>query len=272
MDINNNEQQVINNIRNELKAYIQKYKIQSLVIGESGGIDSALCTVLAAPVCKELNVALIGRSITIETNKPDEVSRGIAIGKEFCTDFMEIDLTSLYYRIKSVMEFDENREIDHLTKLRMGNIKVRTRMIYLYDLAQKHRGMVLSTDNYTEYLLGFWTLHGDVGDYGMIQSLWKTEVYAISQYLVNNELTTPEQKKALQDCINATPTDGLGISNSDLDQLGAPTYKDVDEILLNYLKSPEKADINNPVIKRHFGSEYKRNNPFNLSREQVFGK
>jgi len=66
-------------------------------------------------------------------------------------------------------------------------MKARIRMILLYDLAGGNDGMVLSTDNYTEYLLGFWTLHGDVGDFGMIQSLWKTEVYDMVEWIRDNE-------------------------------------------------------------------------------------
>jgi NAD+ synthetase len=259
----------IQNIRTELKNYIVKNNLKALIIGESGGIDSALCTVLAAPVCNELGIDLIGRSITIETNKPDEINRGKAIGENFCTDFKEVDLTPLYHQIRNSLEMDISADNDNKLKLRKGNVKARTRMIYLYDLAQKHKGMVLSTDNYTEFLLGFWTLHGDVGDFGMIQNLWKTEVYAIAQYLVDHELNTTEKKKALQDCINAVPTDGLGITHSDLDQLGAPSYSDVDQILKQFLTAPETLDSNHPVIQRHLKSGFKRINPLNLQRENI---
>lgn len=148
-------------------------------------------------------------------------------------------------------------------------------MIYLYDTAKKTKGMVLSTDNYTEYLLGFWTLHGDVGDFGMIQNLWKSEVYDIAKYIVKNELQSGAEKKALQECIDGVPTDGLGITSSDLEQLGAESYEQVDGILqsyLNYKANPEPVDdevLNHPVIKRHLASGFKRNNPFNISRKET---
>lgn len=257
---------VIDNIRKELTNYLQKYKLKALVIGESGGIDSALCTVLASPVCKELGVALIGRSITIETNKQDEIDRGEAIGKVFCTSFKAINLTDSYWVLRDDVE-EDTEEDEFQVKLRRGNIKARMRMIYLYNLAQRFKGLVLSTDNYTEFLEGFWTLHGDVGDYGMIQELWKTEVYGLSQWLVDNELKTDEEKKALQACIDAVPTDGLGITNSDLDQLGVATYNEVDSTLNAYLETGKSAD--SPVVKRHLASAYKRENPFNLKRETL---
>jgi nicotinamide-nucleotide amidase len=162
-------QTAVNNIRSILKQYIIDSKLQSLVVGLSGGIDSALTAALAKPVCDELNIPLYGRSITIETNKPDEIARAKAIGENFVSDFKEVDLTEGFKLLANlVTEEGDNDTESHAYKIRRGNIKARTRMVYLYDLAARHRGMVLSTDNYTELLLGFWTLHGDVGDYGMI--------------------------------------------------------------------------------------------------------
>lgn len=262
---------VVANIRKELRDYLTKYNLRALIIGESGGIDSALSTALAEPVCKELGVKLIGREITIETNKPDEIERGCSIGNSFCDDFKEVDLTESYLVVKTATKDEcSAEETDRETKVRLGNIKARMRMVYLYNLAQQNKGIVISTDNFTEYLLGFWTLHGDVGDYGMIQELWKNEVYEISQYLVDHELTDEKQKSALQSCIDAVPTDGLGITNSDLDQLEASTYDEVDDALVTYLETGEIK--NEAVIRRHKASAYKRSNPFNLKREVLFGE
>jgi NAD+ synthetase len=175
----------VDNIRDILKAYISENRIKSLVVGISGGIDSALSLALAKPVCDELNIPLIGRSITIETNKADEIARAKAMGEKFTSDFKEVDLTEGFITLAGLITESGDEDTESVAyKIRRGNIKARTRMVYLYDLAAKNKGMVLSTDNYTELLLGFWTLHGDVGDYGMIQNLWKTEVYAMSRYLV----------------------------------------------------------------------------------------
>jgi len=260
----------VENIRSKIKKYIQENGIKALVVGVSGGIDSALCVVLASKVCLELNIPLIGRSITIETNKIDEISRAAAIGCNFATDFKEVDLTEIYKQMANHLtenvELEDKNSVSH--KIRRGNMKARTRMIYLYDLAAKYKGMVLSTDNYTELLLGFWTLHGDVGDYGMVQNLWKTEIYAMSEFLA---ATMPKaQKEALEDCITAIPTDGLGITNSDLDQIGAATYEEVDQILLKLFDPNGVGEhANHPVIKRKINSEFKRNNPYNIPRNEI---
>lgn len=264
-------ERAIRNIRFELEQYILKNNLKSLVLGLSGGIDSALTAALAFDVCNDLKIPLIGRSLTIETNKPDEINRAALIGKSYTNDFKEVDLTKAYLDLQNnvVEDIDSIDHTEKAFKIRMGNIKARIRMIYLYELAAKNKGLVLSTDNLTELLLGFWTLHGDVGDYGMVQQLWKKEVYEMSKYLAKNA-ETKAQANALNKCIDATPTDGLGITNSDLEQLGANSYAEVDEILIEYLETKNIELETNPVIVRHLGSEYKRNNPFNLKREIFF--
>lgn len=260
----------VQNIRKHLKEYIQKSNLKSLILGVSGGIDSAMAAALAYPVCKDLNIQLICRSITILTNKPEEIIRAKMIGESFGTDFREVNLSDVFQTMqKSLVEdFEKQNTNDYDFKIRLGNVKARTRMIYLYELASRFRGMVLSTDNYTELLLGFWTLHGDVGDYGMFQNLWKTEVYAMSRFLAETECNS-EQKEALMACVNAVPTDGLGITNSDLDQIKAGTYEEVDQILIKMLNNNLGELQNHPVVQRNRNSEYKRNNPYNIPRDLI---
>jgi NAD+ synthetase len=170
-------------------------------------------------------------------------------------------------------------------KIRNGNMKARLRMIYLYNLAADNRGMVLSTDNYTEYMLGFWTLHGDVGDYGMIQELWKTEVYDMAEWIMENEPLSREAKEGIRLTLEADATDGLGITNTSLNQIlpdwtrnSREGYKEVDRILQKWQNASEVTMENfkiiddlrdHPVIQRHLKSAYKRNNPYNLKRNLI---
>lgn len=267
---------MLDNIRSELETYIVNAHLKSLVLGISGGIDSALCAAIAKPVCDSLNIPLIGVSIPIQSNSKDEINRAIGIGKHFCTTFHEADLSVLYQELAFKIQGPYAPVVEESKfeeKIRKGNIKARMRMIYLYNQAQYNKGMVLSTDNYTEYLLGFWTLHGDVGDYGMIQRLWKTEVYGLSQWLAT-KLTASSNlggAMALQVCIDAVPTDGLGITNSDLDQLGASSYAEVDQVLQRLCLASAQSSVipYDPITKRHISSEFKRNNPFNIPRELI---
>lgn len=250
-------------IRKTVSEYLDNNKLQSLVLGISGGIDSALCAALLKPVCEAHNIPLIGRSITIETNASDEIARSIAVGEAFCHDFQHLDLTQTFLENKKLLvNFDDS----HLSKMRQGNMKARMRMMILFDLAQLYRGMVISTDNYTEFLTGFWTLHGDVGDYAPMQFLWKTEVYNLASFLLNEE--TPEQRAALQSCIDATPVDGLGISKSDCEQLGVPNYFEADKIFAAYFQGDESLR-EHTLIKRFFASEYKRHNPMSIPRNEL---
>lgn len=259
---------VAKNLRQDMKDYLQTMGLKALVVGESGGIDSALCSVLFYPVCQELGIEMIGRSIAIESNTPSERERGKNIGLNFCTNFREVDLTEMYHAVLPFLEEDLEGDAGSKTvRLRRGNIKARMRMMYLFNLAQRHRGMVLSTDNHTEWQLGFWTLHGDVGDYVPLTSLWKTEVYELAQYLCG-ELEDNQARAALQACIEATPTDGLGISSSDVEQLGATDYHEVDGALRTFLATGEIT--HHSVITRHKASEFKRANPIMVSRETAF--
>ncbi|MBO7624092.1 MAG: hypothetical protein J6S82_02160, partial [Bacteroidales bacterium] len=136
---------VIGRMRAETKSYIQNAGLQSLVVGISGGVDSAFAVALLHPVCQELGIPLYGRSITIETNKPDEIARSQAVGAAFCDEFQYLDYTDWYLPFKTRMEKCDG---SLRSKLRMGNVKARIRMIVLYDLAQREGGMVISTDNF----------------------------------------------------------------------------------------------------------------------------
>ena len=286
-----NYEKAIENIRTELREYINKNNIKALVMGISGGIDSCLCAALARPICDELNIPLIGRSLPMSTNKKDEIDRAKLTGEVFCTDFKEENLQNLYDLTKLYVEENE-KEIDTKQRIsiRNGNIKARIRMIYLYNLASKYNGMVLSTDNYTEFLLGFWTLHGDVGDYGMIQELWKTEVYDMAEYLAIYEVQEHDRRQALILTINAMATDGLGVTSmGDLGQImpdfegtSRDGYREVDSILIAWEDQDSpflEGDItkemiinkflDTPVIQRHLRSEFKRNNPINIKRSKI---
>lgn len=274
----------VRNIRSELQKYVEDNKIKSLVLGISGGIDSALCAALARPVCDELGIPLIGRSITIESNKKEEIDRAKMVGEKFCHNFREINLSYLYNTFQESFDdqedFEDNfhEKIDNdKLKIIQGNVKARLRMIYLYDIAGATDGMVLSTDNYTEFLLGFWTLHGDVGDFGMVQNLWKTEVYNMADWICDNELGEDERSLALKLCIDANATDGLGVSQTDLDQIlpdwrqrHANTrsgYVEVDQILngeIEYLFEEQTL-----VLRRRDRTSFKRSNPYNIPKIDI---
>jgi nicotinamide-nucleotide amidase len=130
-------------------------------------------------------------------------------------------------------------------------------MVTLYNLASARGGMVASTDNLSELGAGFWTLHGDVGDFSPIQALLKSwEVPSLAQ--LNG---VPEST------VRATPTDGLGIAAGDEAQLGC-SYLEWDLLVYalgNGLDIPAgEARVRAAVMSRMKATWFKRRNPLRV--------
>jgi NAD+ synthetase len=125
--------------------------------------------------------------------------------------------------------FYNEEEESKATTISDGNIMARLRMMYLYQLASHYRGIVIDTDNMTEHELGFYTIHGDVGDYNVgIRYLWKHEVWELAEVLKHY---VPSAFGIIQASIDQQPTDD-NTSGTDLDQIApGSTYGDVDFIL-----------------------------------------
>ena len=220
----------VENSRKWLKKYIQDNHLQSIVIGVSGGIDSTVSCVIAAPVCKELGIPLIGRSLPTFSNHNVEIDVADLVGKAFCDNYDKKSIEADYIQLLGSLE----RE-GEVSKLQSGNIKARLRMIYLRHLASLHKGVVLDNDNFTEWNLGFWTVGGDSPmDINLgLHYLWKTDIYGLAAFLydeckINKQV---EQAKAICESVKLTPTDGNGVSNSDCEQFGLDNYKQVDDVL-----------------------------------------
>ena len=288
---------IITMIRNEVKKYVADNKLQSLVIGISGGLDSSV----VAALCQEkyTGVPLIGISIPMSSSNAHK-EQAKWVGENYCTAFEEFrewdneweldgattegqtTSTNMVEEVFNTVSMTNNVaekagfNVDTFpTKVLEGNMKARLRMITLYDLARKTNGMVLSTDNLSEFQMGFWTICGDVGDFGPIQNVGKGfELPAIAEALgVRNDIITQP------------PSDGLMVTeeNTDEAQLGA-NYKEVDTIMGIYLgdnaslkvkmcslitTDPEGAKKVSNVVSRYESLRYKRNGTVNLTREQI---
>lgn len=268
---------------NNTKEYILNNNLKSMILGISGGIDSTVVAAICSEVSKRTEIPLIGRSLPIK-NKREEFDVSKLVGGAFCNNFKVCEMQGIMSHFEAGVKYFENPNL--MTPIAWGNIQARLRMIYLYNLASIYKGLVMSTDNQTEYQLGFWTLHGDVGDFNPLFGLWKTEVYGLAKYLAEKyandvEFTAGHKERtilinkaeALFKSIELTPTDGLGISNSDLEQIGAKNYSEVDDILQtmllhensesekwDYLYNKYGSEVTNKVWNRHLASEFKRQN------------
>lgn len=295
-----NYEHVFNTLVEETAKYITKNNLKAMVLGISGGIDSTVVAAICHEVSKKTGIPLIGRSLPIK-NKSDEFATSVHVGEAFCNEFSVYRLERSYraalfdacadagdVNIANSYYLDELEEMPSRTPIANGNLQARCRMMYLYDIASRYKGLVMSTDNQTEYQLGFWTIHGDVGDFDPIQGLWKTEVYELAKYILRryeDEMRSLDEghfykeedrlgamHEAIVKSTALTPTDGLGISNSDLDQIGAKSYYDVDRVLqtLTCKASPENdklqdeltmelgPDVVGKITERHFKSRFKR--------------
>jgi NAD+ synthase len=260
---NNDIATLATTLTEKLENYRNEYSIQTVVIGMSGGIDSAV----TAALFKRAGYRVVGVTLPIH-QEPTETARGVEACAALGLEHVQVDLTTAYDNLINFYkdtDTDFNLELvdDNMREqqVRKGNIRARLRMITLYNLASKYSGFVASTDNFSELAAGFWTLHGDVGDVAPIQSLTKSwEVPALAEYL-----GVPES------IVKAKPTDGLGIANGDEDQFGF-SYLEFDIALLTMISGSIDLDrlddadrkIVDAVASRVRSTTYKRVNPLNL--------
>ena len=203
-----------------LKEYATTAKVNGFVIGISGGIDSALTSIL----CAQTGLKVLCVEMPIHQAK-SEVSRGREHIKTLKDCFsnvsnIEVDLSATFDAFKTSVPDDLN--LDKLN-LSLANSRARLRMSTLYYLAGIHGLLVAGTGNKIEdFGVGFYTKYGDGGvDVSPIADLMKSDVYALSAFL-----------SVTESILKAAPTDGLfGDSRTDEEQLGA-SYDELEEAML----------------------------------------
>ena len=265
---------------NHLADYIMNNGLRAAVLGISGGIDSTVVAYILKDVEYELtvnrkyrNFTFVGISMPTETTNPDEFRISELVGHAFCKNFRVFDITDESKSI-TVPAVGQDNYMTFNDRIRLGNVKARLRMIHLYDLAKAYGGIVIGTDNYTEQVLGFSTIGGDaLFDYCPIQKLWKTEVYELAYYYKNREIEMGNWAAvhALDESLEIKPQAGLGITASDMDEIGAPDYFAVDDVLYNDehgIEQPDKPYVET-VLRRKRENAYKRNLPIIINREEI---
>lgn len=255
VDLSINPSKTTNKIVKFIKETVYKAGFQKVILGLSGGIDSAVSVALAVKALGVQNVH-IGLFPYGELHKEGLVDAKILI------EALNIPLSNLHQiNIKPLIDPVIKTDHSQMNNLRKGNIMVRLRMILLYDLAKKYNALVLGTENKTEHLLGYFTRFGDeASDIEPILGLYKTQIRQLAKYL-----RIPEK------IIDKAPTAGLWQGQTDEGEFGF-SYEEADRILYLFFdqkKNKEeifqrgfKAEVVEKVLTRVKENEFKHKLPF----------
>lgn len=233
---------------------VQECKVQrnmhKVVIGLSGGIDSAVTTYLAAKAFGPENTYVFRLPYKVSSSASLDHAR-IVIG-DLGLPAETIDITPMVDGYSSIPSVE-------MTPYRLGNICARSRMIVLYDQAARLGGLPLGTGNKTERMFGYFTWHGDDAPaVNPLGDLFKTQVFELAEYL------------GVPDVIrNKPPTADLIEGQTDEGDFGI-TYAKADEILVLLMSRYETDQIEalgyslkdiEIVKKRISGTHWKRKLP-----------
>ena len=214
-----NSSEKINYISNWIRDYAESInnKPKTLVIGVSGGVDSALTSTL----CARTGLKTIAVSMPIKQNSSqhDLSLRHLKFLKDNFSNIETkiIELDRVFKTFQDTMKNDDS-------ELAFANSRSRLRMVTLYQIAQSNNGIVVGTGNKVEdFGVGFYTKYGDGGvDISPIADCTKSEVWELAKEIGVNK-----------DIVSAAPTDGLWDDNrNDENQLGL-SYKQLEEAMEN---------------------------------------
>ena len=202
-----------------IKSYVTNISKQpvSLVIGVSGGVDSALTSTL----CAKTGLRTIAISMPIKQNlsQHDLSLRHLDFLKN---NFNNVEVQTI--ELDSVFSSFQNTMKSHDSDLAFANSRSRLRMVTLYQVAQSNNGIVVGTGNKVEdFGVGFYTKYGDGGvDISPIADCTKSDVWELAKEI-----------GVIREIIDAEPTDGLwDDSRNDENQLGL-SYKQLEEAMIN---------------------------------------
>jgi NAD+ synthase len=233
-----------------IRSEVSRVGFSKVVIGLSGGLDSALSCALAAKALGPENVLAV--RMPYKFSSADSLAHAQLMIDQFKVQHETIEITDM---VEPLIQRDPQ-----ITKLRMGNIMARARMIVLYDQSEAFKGLVLGTSNKTEILLGYSTLWGDMASaLNPIGDLFKTQAWQLSRAL---NVPLP--------IIDKPPSADLWEGQTDENELGF-TYEQVDRLLyllVDQRYSPKEcvdegfdAKFVNIVISRIRRNQFKRMMP-----------
>ena len=214
-------------ITNWISDYALENDIRSLVVGVSGGVDSAVTSTLSART--GIRTIVLNMPIHQKKYQNDLSKKHI---RWLMDNYSNVEERTVNLS-KTYDSFEEAVSVDEVSDLALANSRARLRMTTLYATAGSNGGIVVGTGNKVEdFGVGFYTKYGDGGvDISPIADLLKSEVYQIAREL-----------DIIEEIIQAAPTDGLwGDGRSDEEQLGA-SYEEL-EWAMKESKNPGNKDL-----------------------------
>lgn len=244
------EQQVFEVITFALKEYCACTGLSKVLLGLSGGIDSALTAVLAVEALGADNV--LGIMMPSMFSSEGSITDSIELARNLGIQTLKEPITPMFD------EFMKNKERKH--DLAEENLQARLRGLTLMFYSNRENRLLLSTGNKSESAMGFGTLYGDLaGGYNLICDLTKTNVYKLSNYINRNHEIIP------QSIIDKAPSAELHPNQKDQDRL--PEYAMLDDIIEMYFEQniPQEEiykkydkSVVDEVIKKTYRMQYKR--------------
>lgn len=235
--------------------YVRKNGFEKVVVGLSGGIDSALVAVIAADAIGHENVmgvTMPSRFTSQETN-----SDAKKLAENLKIRCLEIPIEEV---AKSYSQALKEIFADVKPDTTEENIQARIRGNYLMALSNKFGWLVLTTGNKSEISVGYCTLYGDMsGGFAVIKDIPKTKVYELTRFINKTHQLIPEST------IKRAPTAELRENQKDQDTL--PPYDVLDQILEDYIESHQSIesiakkypkDLVKRVVQMVDKNEYKR--------------
>jgi NAD+ synthase len=225
-------QKVLLDIQDWIKNYAKSAKAEHIVVGLSGGIDSAVTAALCAKAIGKENIIGLGlpcSSISQDLEDAKIIAANLGI------DFTILDLTPAYEKFLEMANVISRKD-----QLALANLKPRLRMMTLYYVGQsKGNSLVVGTSNRVELAIGYFTKYGDgAADFEPIASLYKQEVRKIAHLL-----NIPEK------IILKAPSAGLWQGQTDEGEIGL-SYDVIDEILYRIDYDLDFKGLNNKDIKK----------------------
>ena len=210
-------------LKKELKNYCEENNFSEVMLGLSGGLDSAMVCALAADAIGGENVY----AYMMKTKYTSQLSLDIArkIASNLCVNFQEIDINPL---IEQQEVFFNQVMGEKPKKIVLENLQARERGKILMTLSNQYNRLVLACGNKSEAAMGYCTLYGDTcGGVEPIGDVYKSDLFELAKWRNSISKVLPD------DVINRAPSAELSEGQKDEDSL--PPYKILDAILRFYL-------------------------------------